>query len=220
MRRPILIILCWCWWLAAASGQDIKKFGLPDTGDIHERKGYVLSYDGRLRGARWTLELLTHDNQRSRADRAAVTFHEDADVLPEARARLRDYADSGYDIGHLAPAADHAASLPELRDTFRLSNASPQRPGFNRGRWKELETAVRNLAARGDVTAVWVLTGPLWIPDGDVDTPELLDGFGGQPPNVVAVGHIGNDIRAAAVGALANFVDRATQLRKTRLSGM
>ena len=150
----------------APAGDPLTRYGLPDTGDVHIRKGYMLGYDGRLRGARWTLEMLTRENLKGSADRVNLSFHEDEDVLPEARSRPRDYEQSGYDIGHMAPAGDHTHSLSELRDTFRLSNAHPQLPNFNRIRWQELESLVRKLLDDGEVAAVYVLTGPLWICDG------------------------------------------------------
>jgi len=152
--------------LATALDADLYRFGVPDTGDIHERAGYVMSYDGRQRGARWTLELLTRKSLAGHADRANLSFREDEDVLAECRARPKDYEASGFDIGHQAAAANHVHSQAELRDTFRLSNASPQYPEFNRGRWNELEKYVRALAETDHVSGVWVLTGPLWIPDG------------------------------------------------------
>ena len=42
---------------AAVQGQAAEhpalRWGAPDTGHLIVRDGYVLSYDGRLRGARW-----------------------------------------------------------------------------------------------------------------------------------------------------------------------
>lgn len=165
MRRHLILrtIFFIGWLSVSACAQEIDRFGIPDTGDVHHRTGYVLGYDGRLRGARWTLEVLTATSIAGTEKRAGLSFHEDPEVLPEARSRLRDYAGSGYDIGHMAPAADHDRSLDELRDTFRLSNAHPQLPTFNRVRWRELETDIRQLLDDESIAAVWVLTGPLWI---------------------------------------------------------
>ncbi len=151
----------------SARAQDIAKYGLPDTGDVHRREGYLLGYDGRLRGARWTLELLTKKSLAIEHGRDNLGFHEDTDVLQEARSRLRDYDRSGYDIGHMAPAGNHCRTVAELKATFLLSNAHPQLPDFNRGPWNGLEGYIRKLAKSDDVSAVWCLTGPLWICDSD-----------------------------------------------------
>lgn len=56
------------------------------------------------------------------------------------------YAKSGYDKGHLAPAADFAHSREEMESTFDYVNCLPQRPALNRGIWKHDETMVRKLS--------------------------------------------------------------------------
>jgi endonuclease G len=73
-----------------------------------------------------------------------------------------DYAKSGYDRGHLAPAADMSWSLQVMQESFYYSNMSPQLPGFNRGIWKKLEEKVRDWALRYDT--LYVVTGPLLEP--------------------------------------------------------
>lgn len=57
-----------------------------------------------------------------------------------------NYTRSGYDRGHLVAAADRAASLEEMRQTFYFVNVIPQTPELNRGRWKYYESIVRELA--------------------------------------------------------------------------
>ncbi|MFP4263739.1 MAG: DNA/RNA non-specific endonuclease [Halomonas sp.] len=73
------------------------------------------------------------------------------------------YAGSGYDRGHLAPnyaiAAVHGRDAQ--RDTFYMSNMSPQRPDLNRRLWQRLEEAVMDhFAPRfGELQ---VITGPVF----------------------------------------------------------
>lgn len=55
----------------------------------------------------------------------------------------KDYAKSGYDIGHMANAEDFAYDCDKERITFRFYNALPQLPKLNRGIWKKVETKVR-----------------------------------------------------------------------------
>lgn len=54
-----------------------------------------------------------------------------------------DYSNTGYDRGHMAPAAD-ASNDKEMHETFLMSNMSPQRPMLNRVSWKVLEESVRS----------------------------------------------------------------------------
>lgn len=79
--------------------------------------------------------------------------------IPTGSATPGDYRRSGYDRGHLAPAADMAFSGRTMADSFFMSNMSPQKPAFNRGIWKELEALVRYFAITE--RKIVVVTGPI-----------------------------------------------------------
>jgi endonuclease G len=66
-------------------------------------------------------------------------FREDYKVTTGS-ASLSDFKGSGYDRGHLAPAGDMKWSSTAMSESFYMSNMSPQKPGFNRGIWKKLES--------------------------------------------------------------------------------
>ena len=83
-------------------------------------------------------------------------------VLRNGTAVASDYTRSGYDRGHLAPAADFKFSQRMMRETFFMSNITPQVPEFNRGIWKELEDQVRDWAIRDK--GIYVVTGPVLKP--------------------------------------------------------
>lgn len=80
------------------------------------------------------------------------------------------YKGSGYDRGHLAPAADFAWSATAMSESFFMSNMSPQVPALNRGIWARLEDAVRDWAREADT--LWVISGPVLEPN----LPELPSG--------------------------------------------
>ncbi|WP_448205370.1 DNA/RNA non-specific endonuclease [Azospirillum sp. sgz302134] len=90
---------------------------------------------------------------------ASDTFHEDARLPGEERALLSDYARSGYDRGHLTPAADFDDPVSQ-GESFSLANMIPQVPENNRGVWAELEIATRTLAERHG--EAWVVTLPVF----------------------------------------------------------
>jgi endonuclease G len=69
------------------------------------------------------------------------------------------YIGSGYDRGHLAPAADFKLNLTAMSETFFMSNMSPMSPSFNRGIWSNLEDKVRENAL--NLGGVYVVTGPV-----------------------------------------------------------
>lgn len=82
-------------------------------------------------------------------------FAEDTRVS-RPRANHNDYTRSGYDRGHLCPAADRSRSKADMRTTFIMTNVCPQAPTLNRGEWKKLETSCRNIARHGQALSVHV----------------------------------------------------------------
>ncbi len=72
---------------------------------------------------------------------------------------LADYRGSGYDRGHLAPAATMDFSKETMSESFYLSNMSPQKPQFNRGIWRDLEAQVRVWACENE--DIYVVSGPI-----------------------------------------------------------
>lgn len=103
-------------------------------------------YDPKARIPRAVLEVLTAQKITGEATREDDEFRED-DRLPEsAQARVQDYRRSGYDRGHLAPAADFKHSEEAMASSFLLSNIAPQQAQFNRNAWAGLESATRQCA--------------------------------------------------------------------------
>jgi endonuclease G len=139
----------------------------PAPGAIIHRSGYVLAYDGRTRHASWVYEELTADNLEGSADRADFDFMEDPLLPAHFRANKSDYKGSGFDRGHLSPAGNARSSPEAMKDTFYLSNISPQHPQLNRKYWLKLERHVREMTK--SYTKVYVITGPLFLPEKDND---------------------------------------------------
>lgn len=79
---------------------------------------------------------------------SSMRFYEEKNV-PAPRATSEDYTRSGYDRGHMCPAADRSKSVTSMRETFVMTNITPQVPALNRGPWKYLEDYERKLALRG-----------------------------------------------------------------------
>jgi endonuclease G len=69
----------------------------------------------------------------------------------------KDYAGSGFDRGHMMPAADNLCQTQLVQDeSFYFSNMSAQTPQLNRGDWKSLESFTRNETKIKDSVHVWV----------------------------------------------------------------
>ena len=117
--------------------------------------GYSISYNEIHEQPNWVAYELTSKEVAGpfkRKDR----FRSDPNVKTES-ASLADYKGSGYDRGHLAPAADMKWSKEAMSESFFMSNMSPQKPGFNRGIWKKLESKVRKWAVDND--SIYIATG-------------------------------------------------------------
>lgn len=138
-------------------------------------KGFALVYNEEHEQADWVAYELTRDEVFGIYDRAD-DFRADPSIATGSAA-LADYRNSGYDRGHLIPAADLKWSTEALSDSFYLSNMSPQQPEFNRGIWSKLEAVVRQFAATEG--SVYVVTGPVLndgpyavIGENDVSVPK------------------------------------------------
>jgi len=121
---------------------------------------YSVLYSGISRTPLAAAEHLTRVRiEGAQGLRRENAFHEEERLPPDQRARLGDYARSGFDRGHMAPAGDMATPEGQA-ESFSLANMVPQDPGSNRCLWERIESAVRDLAlAEGEV---WVLTGPIF----------------------------------------------------------
>ena len=109
---------------------------------------------------RWVSYRLTKESLEGSVERTD-DFRPDPDLPAGRRSELEDYRLSGFDRGHMAPAADFATSREAMSATFLLSNMAPQRPALNRGIWAQLEKDIR-LLAQGH-GALCVLTGGLFL---------------------------------------------------------
>jgi len=65
-----------------------------------------------------------------------------------------DYVKSGFDRGHISPAADARCNQKHMAESFYFTNMAPQYPGLNRGQWKNLEEWTRILAVENDSVIV------------------------------------------------------------------
>lgn len=137
------------------------RWGTPTAVEA-EHAGYVRGHCGHY--TEWVAEYLTAERLAGDVPREGNDFTEDPQVPAEFRARHKHYRNSGYDRGHMPPAADMHGDPMAMRDCHLLSAMMPQTPALNEGHeaWEGLETHVRSLAAPG--AGVWVFTGVAFVP--------------------------------------------------------
>lgn len=77
-------------------------------------------------------------------------------LLPEHTNIAKDYVGSGYDRGHMMPAADNLCQTQQVQDeSFYFSNMAAQTHRLNAGDWKSLETFTREESKLKDSIHVW-----------------------------------------------------------------
>ena len=118
---------------------------------------YSLCYRESYEQAEWSAYCLSDYQLEKNADRSN-DFRSDP-MISTGSAQLSDYRKSGFDRGHLTPAADMSFSGEAMSETFFMSNMSPQAPAFNRGIWKDLEAQVRLWVQK--FGRVWIVSGPI-----------------------------------------------------------
>ncbi len=67
-----------------------------------------------------------------------------------------DYVNSGYDRGHMSPAASNQCQTADVQiECFYMSNMAAQTHRLNAGDWKSLEVLTRDIASKQDSVHIW-----------------------------------------------------------------
>ena len=130
---------------------------VPRPEQLVRHAGYTVSYNENWRLPNWVAYELTRqetEGSEKRNDR----FIADP-LITSIIAANSDYVRSGYDKGHMAPAADMKWSSTAMKESFYFSNICPQHPELNRRKWKDLETKVRDWAIAD--SAIVIVCGPI-----------------------------------------------------------
>ncbi len=149
---------------SAARSEDPSKFLLID------RPQYVLRFDRGQNRAAWASWQL-NQNWLGQLNRPA--FMPDP-LLTGAGISIGPslYTGSGFDRGHLVPAADRNRTPQDSAAVFLMSNIVPQAPDNNRGPWEALESYCRRLALSG--RELYIVAGPAGVggagSKGDAET--------------------------------------------------
>ena len=124
--------------------------------------GFAIMHSGKSRTPMYVAERLNKEILSNAHKKRTDEFFADARLPRSERAELEDYRGSGYDRGHMAPAADMSTD-ESMAQSFSLANMVPQAPINNRNAWAKLEKDTRKYIKRasGDV---YVITGPVFEP--------------------------------------------------------
>ncbi len=113
-----------------------------------------------LKATEFVVEKINLEDVNGSAQRRD-NFRADPEIPAQHRAELSDYAGTGYDRGHLAPAATNTRTVEIMSESFLLTNMVPQVPNLNRGIWLRLELRVRNWV-RDHSKEIYVVSGAVY----------------------------------------------------------
>jgi len=168
---PILVIAALAWFYARSQcGQSATNdtfvplegdFGYVKTapgtaGTLVSYTGMSMSFNPEMHQPNWVSWELTRDEARGEEPRAK-SFARDYNV--DGCADPADYRNSGFDRGHMAPAADMKWSQQAMKESFYMTNICPQAKALNTGAWKKLEEKCRQWAERD--SAIVIVCGPV-----------------------------------------------------------
>lgn len=128
---------------------------------VIQHLGYSVSYNPDWLVPNWVAYELTNAETSGEQER---NNHFKPDPLVNGDPVVTgDYANSGYDRGHMAPAADMKWSEQAMRESFYMTNMCPQLHSLNAGDWKDLEELARDWAQL--YGNIYIACGPIVEPD-------------------------------------------------------
>lgn len=127
---------------------------------ILKRHGYSCSFNTTTRLPNYVSWILTPSKLEGTVKRSSQ-FYEDPDLEQDNKAWLSDYYASGYDRGHMCPAADNKWSKEAMAESFYLSNICPQTHTLNDGDWEMLESVCRKWVRTQGIT-LHIVCGPIF----------------------------------------------------------
>jgi endonuclease G len=124
---------------------------------------YASRWDPRSHNPQYVVEVLQGDLLRGLTQRTN-DFRGDDRISDQYRVEADEYAGTGYDRGHMAPAGD-SVTPRAMSQSFLMSNVVPQNRLCNRGPWARVEEATRSLVVSVVGGRGYVVTGPLYWGD-------------------------------------------------------
>lgn len=171
-------------------------------------KGFTVSYNNNTRLPNWVAYELTATEVAGDLPRKDKFRPDPAAKGPQAN--KEDYRNSGWDRGHMAPAADMKWDAEAMGESCYFTNICPQNPQLNGGDWKELEEKCRKWAEKHG--RLYIACGPIILGNehGTIGANEVIipDKF-----YKVVLARINGEYRGAG------FIFHNSPLRKSKISG-
>lgn len=124
---------------------------------IKEYEGFTVSFNKDNHTPNYVAWELLGSEIQYEVDRSD-NFWQDTEI--EGCPTHSDYSYSGYDRGHMCPAADQKWSQKAMDDCFVMANMCPQDHNLNAGAWLTLENKERQWAQRD--SCIMIIAGPVY----------------------------------------------------------
>lgn len=171
---PFTVAIASCFSLAACHPADphqldsiadylseeaLSKVVLPDyyNNVKIEYTGFTVGFNPSMHQPNYVVWELRDNELDGTSTRKDAKFAQDTRI--DGCATLDDYRRSGFDRGHLAPAADMKWNPAAMADCHFLTNISPQTHRLNNGPWNSLENRCRTWAKK--FGRIIIVAGPV-----------------------------------------------------------
>ena len=141
-------------------------------------RNYSYHYDTNMYTALWTAYPLTASHISGSASSTTWYYNPNVDeniqINVKGNSYGTNYNNSTYSRGHQLPAADRKCNADMRKETYYLTNQTPQiQNQFNSPMWSNLEEAVRGLTSSTDT--VYVVTGAAFQKVGETKNITYLN---------------------------------------------
>lgn len=146
----------------AVEGMEVPKTPNGVSERILKKTNYTVSFNKRYNVPNWVAWNITAEELVERESRTN-DFQPDPELASSSAVTTEDYIGSGYDRGHMCPAADNRYHWRAMDECFYMTNMCPQNHNLNTGVWNNLEQLCRRWVDEDNV--VYVVCGPIFYAD-------------------------------------------------------
>lgn len=145
-----------------------------------QHTGFVVSYNPSKCTPSWVAWKLTSEETKGSISRQDYDYAPDPMLAVRYQVEKQEYANSGYDRGHMCPAGDMVWSSSAMNECHYMTNICPQVPKLNQEYWERLESACRRWAYF--YGSIYIVCGPVYNSDnnitiGTIHAIAVPDGF-------------------------------------------
>lgn len=124
---------------------------------VLERMGYTVSYNSDNFIPNWVAWELFPEKMVEIVSRYSK-FLPDPNLKKSMAVTTNEYTHSGWNRGHMCPAADNKWDAQAMKESFYMTNVCPQNENLNKGDWNDLEEACREWAMK---ESIYIVCGPI-----------------------------------------------------------